>query len=183
MPSGEFLDDLLFFAEKYDKNYNKKIDELMGMNCGEWFDYVVEYSPKISLTEKATEGVKILVKSKAYVEVYEDDYEEGEGDYANAWDFDVRGEYDSAEELVKAIAKNSFIFSDKVKDYSFIDSTIQTSAFVNNDNEEPSKAEIEAWKNGELKLYNAYLSVLVSCVMGEHEMTEDEAEEFGFEIY
>lgn len=47
MPSDEFLADLLYFAEKYDKDYNKKIDELMDMNCGEWFDYVIEYSPKI----------------------------------------------------------------------------------------------------------------------------------------
>lgn len=46
MPSDDFLADLLDFAEKYDRDYNKKIDELIDMNCGEWFDYVIEYSPK-----------------------------------------------------------------------------------------------------------------------------------------
>lgn len=46
IPSDYFLADLLDFAEKYDRDYNKKIDELMDMNCGEWFDYVIEYSPK-----------------------------------------------------------------------------------------------------------------------------------------
>lgn len=46
MPSDYFLADLLDFAERYDRDYNKKIDELMDMDCGEWFDYVIEYSPK-----------------------------------------------------------------------------------------------------------------------------------------
>ena len=46
MPSDDFLADLLDFAETYDRDYNKKIDELIDMNCGEWFDYVIEYSPK-----------------------------------------------------------------------------------------------------------------------------------------
>ncbi len=47
MPSDNFLADLLDFAETYDRDYNKKIDELIDMNCGEWFDYVIEYSPKV----------------------------------------------------------------------------------------------------------------------------------------
>ena len=46
IPSDDFLADLLDFAETYDRDYNKKIDELIDMNCGEWFDYVIEYSPK-----------------------------------------------------------------------------------------------------------------------------------------
>ena len=46
MPSDDFLADLLDFAETYDRDYNKKIDELIDMNCGEWFDYVIKYSPK-----------------------------------------------------------------------------------------------------------------------------------------
>lgn len=131
-------------------------------------------------TEKAVDGIKILVTSKAYVDVAVDDYEQGQLDFVNSWDFDVRGEYGSAEELVKAIARNSGVFSDKVEDYSFFDGTIQTSAFVNNDNEEPSKAEIEAWKNGGETLYDASLVLRLDCVMDEHEMTEDEAEAFGF---
>ena len=45
--------------------------------------------------------MKILVTKKGIVECYEDSYEEGELDYANSWDFDVRGEYDSAEDLTE----------------------------------------------------------------------------------
>ena len=42
-------------------------------------------------------GNKILVRSKAYVDISEDDYEQGAGRYVNQWDFDVRGEYASAQ--------------------------------------------------------------------------------------
>ena len=134
-------------------------------------------------TEKAVDGIKILVTSKAMVDVAVDDYEQGEGDFVNSWDFKIPSDYDSAEDLVYAIARNSGVFSDKVEDYVFLDGSIQTDALVNNDNEEPSKAEIEAWKNGEETLYNAHLYLSVSCVMDEHEMTDDEAEAFGFPVY
>lgn len=134
-------------------------------------------------TEKAVTGMKILVASKAYVDVAVDDYEQGEGDFVNSWDFDVRGEYTSAEELVRAIHKETYVFSDKLSDYVFLDGNLQTDAFVNADNEEPSKSEIEAWENGEETLYNAHLAIPLSVVMNEHEMTEDEAESFGLTIY
>lgn len=46
MTSDDFLADLLDFAEMYNRDYNKKIDELIDMDCGEWFDYIIEYSLK-----------------------------------------------------------------------------------------------------------------------------------------
>lgn len=41
-PTDDFLADLLDFAETYGQDYNKKIDELIDINCGEWFDYVTK---------------------------------------------------------------------------------------------------------------------------------------------
>lgn len=124
-------------------------------------------------------GVKILVRSKAFVDVAEDDYEQGEvGGYINSWDFDVRGEYTSIQQLINAIAEESYVFSKNLDDYSFYDGTLHTSAMVNNDNMEPGEYEYEAWKNGEETLYVADMRLNLE-VGSVHEMTDDEAKMFG----
>lgn len=128
-------------------------------------------------------GAKIIIRYPAFVDITEDDYEQGAvGPYVNSWDFDVRGEYNSADELIKAIANNSYVFSDKLEDYYFMDGSLRTSAEVDVDNEIPSEGQYEAWKRGEEQLYIAdmYLAIEVGSV---HEMTDDEAEAFGLQIY
>ena len=137
----------------------------------------------INSIKAATEnGAKILVRSNAFVNIMEDDYEQGAtGSYINQWDFDVRGEYDSAQALVDAIEKNSYVFSNNLQDYYVLDGALQTSATVDNDNEIPSDSQIEAWRRGEETLYIAdmYLSLEIGAV---HDMTGDEAESFGFSL-
>ena len=137
----------------------------------------------INSIKAATEnGAKILVRSNAFVDIMEDDYEQGAtGSYINQWDFDVRGEYDSAQALVDAIEKNSYVFSNNLQDYYVLDGALHTSAMVDNDNEIPSDSQIEAWKRGEETLYIAemYLSLEIGAV---HDMTDDEAESFGFSL-
>ena len=127
-------------------------------------------------------GNKILVRSKAYVDISEDDYEQGVGSYVNQWDFDVRGEYASAQELIKTIADNSYVFSENIEDYYFLDGSLHTSATVDVDNDIPTEDQIEAWKRGEEMLYIAdlYLPLEVGSV---RDMTDEEAEAFGLSIY
>lgn len=140
-------------------------------------------TPARAITAAEGVGDKIIVKSLAYVDVTEDDYEQDAvGPYVNSWDFDVRGEYNSADELIKAIANNSYVFSDKLEDYYFMDGSLRTSAEVDVDNEIPSEGQYEAWKRGEEQLYIAdmYLAVEVGSV---HEMTDDEAQAYGFQLY
>lgn len=123
----------------------------------------------------------------AEVEVYEDSYEEGEGAYVNSWDIDaLKGmTFDTAEDLVKAIAKNSWVFSEDLADYVYIDGRIDTDATVDVNNETPSDADFVAWRKGELMLYNAHLLCGVTMVPTgtEHEMTPEEAEAFGLSVY
>lgn len=137
------------------------------------------------LSEKANIGnLKILVSRKGYISVSEDDYEDGMGDTVNSWDFDVRGEYSSAEELVRAIEKATGIFYNyEPSDFVFSNNHLYGSATVNADNEEPSKSEINAWEKGELMLYTADLVLSLEVVSEKHTMTEDEAEAFGFGSY
>lgn len=124
--------------------------------------------------------MKILVTKKGVVDCYEDSYEEGELSYARSWDFDVRGEYDSAEDLIKAIVKETYLFDFKVDEFSFMDGAIQTSDLVDEESIKADKHDIELWKKGEKTLYSANMWLHLECISDKHEMTDDEAEEFGF---
>ncbi len=128
--------------------------------------------------------MKILVTKKGIVECYEDSYEEGEGKYVNEWDFDVKGTYDSAEDLIKAITKATYLFDFDVKDFAFDEeqSAIISTDLVNEESIKADKHDIELWKKGEKKLYDANLWLYVQCISDKHNMTEDEAEEFGFSM-
>ena len=126
--------------------------------------------------------MKILVTHKGSVECYEDVYEMGEGKYAGSWDFDIRGEYDSAEDLIKAIQKETGLFDFGIEEFGFMHGAIQTSDLVDEESMIPSKSDIKAWENGEKMLYIANLWLPLECVSDKHEMTDDEAEEFGFPL-
>ena len=124
--------------------------------------------------------MKILVTKKGVVDCYEYSYEEGELGYARSWDFDVRGEYDSAEDLIKAIVKETYLFDFKVDEFIFTDGAIQTSDLVDEESIKADKHDIELWKKGEKTLYSANMWLHLECISDKHEMTDDEAEEFGF---
>lgn len=125
-------------------------------------------------------GVKILVRSKAYVDITEDNYEHGASiGVVNQWAFDIRGEYGSMQDLIDDIHRVSYqVFSDNIDDYSFSDGALRTSAMVNNENDVPTDEEYEEFKRGEITLYIAdmWLPLEVGSV---HDMTDDEAESFG----
>ena len=128
--------------------------------------------------------MKILVTKKGIVECYEEDYENGEGNYVNEWNFDVKGTYDSAQDLINAIVKATGLFDFDVKEFGFDEdqSAIMTSDLVDENSIVADKKDIELWKKGEKKLYDANLWLYVQCVSDKHNMTEDEAEQFGFSM-
>lgn len=131
----------------------------------------------------ANEGSKILVKW-CTVDVHEDDYEEGEGDYVQSYDLDLKGTYDSIQALIRDISRQS-VFPDSIKDYVFFDANggeITSDVTVNNDNYEPSSKEVKAWERGELTLYSARLSCGIELVITKP-MTNEDAEEMGLEVY
>jgi len=124
----------------------------------------------------------------ADVEVYEDSWDEGELDYVNSWDLNhelKHKTFNTVDELVEAVAKVSYCFSNNKSDYVYIDGRISTDATVNENNEEPDKEEYAAWKSGELMLYVARLTLKVTMIPAgmDHEMTKEEAERFGLEVY
>lgn len=128
-------------------------------------------------------AMKILVTKTGWVDIYEDDYNKGEGDFVNQWDVDVRGEYDSVEELLKAIQNKTYLFENgNLQNCLFIDGDLLLDDEVNVNNETPTDAEIEDWKNGETMLYAARLRLPLEVVSDKHAMTAEEAEQFGLEI-
>lgn len=129
-------------------------------------------------------NLKIYVPSMCYVDVMVDNYEQGEGEQVNSWDFSVSSEpYNSAQELIDDIARYSGIFSNNIADYVVLDGNLQTDAEVTVDNEIPTDADYEAWKRGELELFVAHLWVNLQVGAETHDITDDEAEGFGLSVY
>ena len=124
--------------------------------------------------------MKILVTKKGHVNCYEDSYTEGELDSAGSWDFDVRGEYDDAQDLIKAIVKETYLFDFDLSGFYFMDGAIQTSDLVDDESIKADKHDIELWKKGQKRLYSANMYLPLEVVEEKHTMTDDEAEQFGF---
>lgn len=126
----------------------------------------------------------ILVLGKGYVDTEVDDYERGcTGEFGASWDFDARGIYGSLDELREAVRKASYLDMDDGA-FSFYDGALRFSVTVNVDNCLASESEIEAWKKGDEKLWVADGYVPLCVCPGEpHEMTDDEAESLGLEVY
>lgn len=129
------------------------------------------------------ENLTIYVPSYCYVDVMVDSYEQGEGEQVNSWTFQVADGFRTAQELIDDIAESSGIFSNDINDYVVLDSSLQTDATVNAENDIPTEEELEAWKRGELELYVAHLWVRLQVGSKTHDMTEDEAEAFGLSVY
>ena len=121
--------------------------------------------------------MEIIVSKYGFVDVYEDDYESGQGAHVNTLDFDVRGRYDSFEQLVSAIDKQIY-FNLTASDYEFYDGAIHSSQSVDVNNYVADKNDFELFRNGELDLYIAdvYLPLDVGEVRA---MNDDDAESFG----
>ena len=115
-----------------------------------------------------------------YIEVYEDSYDKGEGNYVQSYDLDIKGKY-SFKDLMKQLSY--YGYSTDPKDYTFDDvngySAIYSSCMQNADGYEPSKSEIERWKKGEITLYTANLFARIYEV-GVHDVSYEDAKEIGF---
>jgi len=126
----------------------------------------------------------ILVLGKGYVDTEHDDYEKGcTGEYGASWDFDVRGIYESLDELKEAVRKATY-WSLPDDAFSFYDGSLRFSITVDVENTEPTGSQLERWRRGEERMWVADGSVALWVVPDDiHGMTDDEAEALGLEIY
>lgn len=138
--------------------------------------------------------MKIFVKGSAYVDVVEDSYENGEQP-GTGFKFDVNfnGTYSTIERLLAEVHSTLPYFSPDPTMWlglpeSYGDmATIQSDALVSVDEysediEEPTPDEIQAWKRGEIKLYNTHISIPI--MVGEiRNATYEDFAEMGIEGY
>lgn len=139
------------------------------------------------LNENTANGLTIYTDKYANIELYEDSYERGELGFFTAYDVPIDGEYKSAEALIKDVVANTYgIYTNDIHDYicDTEQHCLQSDALVTEDSELPTDEEMEQWKNGEIKLYNAHLWVGgIRVGIAPHDITVDEAESFGFDCY
>ena len=188
LPKGSKGRQFYFDIGRYFKQELKK-----GTDYGKIFDKIdnvieknnnFEESKKMnrkSIKEDKTMEYKFLV-NKCFVDVYEDSYEEGELD----WEKNYYISFDrpcTLDELMRKLS--SYGFSDDPSDYMWWNenkySELMTDALLCEDDTEPSKRELEDWKNGELKLYTHRLSMNIQLIDA-RDLDAKDAKEFGFQL-
>ena len=188
LPKGSKGKQFYFDIGRYFKQELKK-----GTDYGKIFDKIdnvieknnnFEESKKMnrkSIKENKTMEYKFLV-NKCFVDVYEDSYEEGELD----WEKNYYISFDrpcTLDELMRKLS--SYGFSDDPSDYMWWNenkfSELMTDALLCEDDTEPSKRELEDWKNGELKLYTHRLSMNIQLIDA-RDLDAKDAKEFGFQL-
>ena len=188
LPKGSKGRQFYFDIGRYFKQELKK-----GTDYGKIFDKIdnvieknnnFEESKKMnrkSIKENKTMEYKFLV-NKCFVDVYEDSYEEGELD----WEKNYYISFDrpcTLDELMRKLS--SYGFSDDPSDYMWWNenkySELMTDALLCEDDTEPSKRELEDWKNGELKLHTHRLSMNIQLIDA-RDLDAKDAKEFGFQL-
>jgi hypothetical protein len=115
----------------------------------------------------------------AWAEVVEDDYEEGLlPGVANQFDItDVEKMYNTPVAACKAVC-NWLGFDFVPSGWDASDDMLCTSFMVNNDNEEPSSSEYEAWQEGKGRLWSMDVYLRFEKVLGTSVPSEDELRSF-----
>lgn len=174
---GRYFKQELKKGTDYGKIFNK-IDDVIEKNNN--FEESKKMNRK-SIKEGKTMEYKFLV-NKCFVDVYEDSYEEGELD----WEKNYYISFDrpcTLDELMRKLS--SYGFSDDPSDYMWWNenkySELMTDALLCEDDTEPSKRELEDWKNGELKLYTHRLSMNIQLIDA-RDLDAKDAKEFGFQL-
>lgn len=94
---------------------------------------------------------------KSFTEVAEDIFEDGEGHFVNSYDLESKIEAETPREAVLKFIANKLYFKAGTLDEGVEEgSSVVYCNTVDNDNTEPSETQFEAWKRGEIPLYNSY---------------------------
>ena len=161
---------------------------------------------KICSMQKKMESVKKLSEALTgteytikygYVDVTEDDYEKGEGDFVKNYTISDTGlantTYSTLTELIANVAKHA-IYDDRYKDpkmwqafaYEETKGILRIDTNVTTDKQDmpADDHDIELWKDGKLKLYNSHYAISVRCSYTSvipKDLIETETEELGMD--
>lgn len=104
------------------------------------------------------EPSKTYFLSHVDVEVYEDDYEEGELDHVNSWDDKISKQFDTKEKLI-AYIDNNYLHNDSTeKDFEFNpdNDSLSITLSVDEGGYPADESDIKRWEQGMKKLYSAH---------------------------
>jgi hypothetical protein len=161
--------------DKSDRNYTRKFEE-GGMEHEEYDEYleseendsekeVVEINP-VGLAEG--EQLRVL-----WVQVTVYDYENGDDLEISSWSHpEHKGKTLQSFEVIPFLEDELYL-SDNLSDYIIMDNTILFDQLVDKDMSAASESEIELWRKGELKLYNAHYNIGFDAIK-ERTLTEEE---------
>jgi hypothetical protein len=139
---------------------------VVGTNADEWQN-------QYALGGGVDDKYKLTLKSWD-ADVYEDDYNEGEGSHVNSFGEKVNKSFSSGQQLLEYISENILYHTVKKENCNIMDDgRIVTSVLVDVDNSSASNSEIEEWKKGNKKLYSANYNFYVTLT---HEKTPSEEE-------
>jgi len=150
------------------KEYGGILEPMIGgVNQDPRFDIynTAMFAEKGAMLELGGENPDEKLKVTIHVDVYEDDYENGEGKSVNSYTVDwLKNPIVDAKDLLKYLSNNVYL-SDDPNDYVIDEEGyIHTSRLEDNEGSEASKNEIEKWKNREIKLYSAHYLIIVEAV-------------------
>jgi len=138
-----------------------------GVNADPRFDIynTTMFAEDGAMLELGGENPDEKLKVTIHVDVYEDDYEEGEGKNVNSYTVDwLKNPIVKADDLLEYLYDNVYL-SRYATDYTIDDDGfIHTSRLEDADGREASESEIEKWKKGEMKLYSAHYLIIVEAV-------------------
>ena len=128
-------------------------------------------------------GYKLTLKNWD-ADIYEDSYEEGEGERVNSFGEKVNKSFSSGEELLEYINDNILYHNAKKEHYNIMDDgRIVTSVLVDEDNSAASENEIEKWKKGDKKLYSANYNFYITLTQEKTPSADELSKLLGISVY
>jgi hypothetical protein len=123
---------------------------------------------------------KIIVSDIGSIDVYLDDYDDGRVSLVSEHPLDVRGQYDTFENLVYAINKATPL-NIIPEDCTIYNGTLRVAQQVNSGMHPADEREFEHFAAGLIDLYVA--EVVLDLNVGDiHSMTDEEADLFGIDV-
>ena len=150
-----------------------------------------------SLKESFNTEVKFLVPDEGLCEIYEDSYENGEGNYVSTEYLMICDTYDTIQEIIEeSLHDLTFDNMDDdtydIQNWGYFDANggeLVTDIFLLYDDMEGTyyvpderSGELEMWKNGEIAGYVAHISIPLRVTMSPRALTYEEAETLGLQI-
>jgi hypothetical protein len=126
-----------------------------------------------------------MLELKIFVDVYEDDYEQGEGKNVNSYEVNwLKDPQVKASDLVKYLSEELYL-SENPNDYAIDDDgNIHTDQLQDDDGIHVNdKATLERWKKGEEKLYNAHYYIRPLAVKNRRPSVKELSQATGIGTY